>query len=263
MLPKNNALIVIPCYSRTDLLKNILSNANSPILVVDDSPNGLGLSCDFIKTGGAVGFARSANLGLNAAQKRGYKLVLLLNDDALPDPDCIEILTRSVERDPTIGIAGPILYKPDGTIESAGIYFNTKTARVKQILDVPSKICEVPAISGACMMLRSEFRFDGRFDFGFEDIELCTRIWAIGLRVVVIPEAKCEHIGGGTILRNSKSAVSKGLIGHLRLMRKIGNRSLTNVVGLAVAQSIKEGGGVSRLLTIVNTIKTEFTSPSV
>ena len=56
-----------------------------PVLVVDDSRAGdvsVG-DATVLRSNGMEGFARAANMGLNAMQQRGIKRVLLLNDDAV------------------------------------------------------------------------------------------------------------------------------------------------------------------------------------
>lgn len=223
--------VVIPYRRRRDLLVRALAAVEGwPLVVVDDSDDGLDLDVPTVRLGGGQGFARAANAGLAAVRTPS---AVLLNDDAAPEPGCLERLAR------VGGVCGPVLVGPRG-VESAGIRVRA-WGRVVQITAVPAQDTHVDALSGACLHLPARLRFDERFRHGGEDVELCRR--AGGGTLVV--SARCWHEGGATLDRASEEAQRHAVAGQLRLV-DAGWRDAV-VVGLAVAQVAREGGPATRL----------------
>ena len=75
--------VVIPHRSRGDLLVRALRAVERwPVLVVDDTDDGLDLDVPKVRLGGGQGFARAANAGLAAVRTPS---AVLLNDDAVPE----------------------------------------------------------------------------------------------------------------------------------------------------------------------------------
>ncbi len=221
-----------------------------PCTVIDDSPGGLDLSVSqgvqVLRTPGRKGFATACNLGLKWARRAGFKWVLLLNDDAVPLRGCVDALRESLLEDPTIAAAGPVLFRPNGQVESAGISFSTRSGRVSVLRSVPPCTSEVDAISGACLALDSSVRFDGRYQFYFEDVDLCIRLKKAGRRVVLVPQARCVHLGGATVNRNSPLSTRLAIQGHCRLLSH-GRLGRYVALGLALGQVLREGGRGNRL----------------
>ena len=90
--------VVIPCHHRLDLLSQALrAVAGWPALVVDDSPTGLTLPAgvEGVRTSGELGFASAVNLGISAAAAAGATHALVLNDDAVPSPGCVDALAAA------------------------------------------------------------------------------------------------------------------------------------------------------------------------
>jgi GT2 family glycosyltransferase len=245
--------VVIPHHSRIDLLSATLGVLHDrSVYVVDDSPLGLPHGAlppgvIVLRTSGEEGFARACNRGLAAVEAAGLGAALLLNDDARPLGDCIERLLRAFSEAPAVAAVGPVLVQPGGRVESAGIRIHRRSARVHQVVRVPASTTEVDALSGACLMLSSRERFDPCYHFGFEDIALCRRLRESGRRVLLVPGARCEHVGGATVPRRSRAATRHSLAGHLQL---VGPRHWQRplVIGWALAQVIREGGPPKRLL---------------
>jgi hypothetical protein len=99
-------------------------------------------------------------------------------------------------------------------------------------------------VTGACMLVPVELRFDPRYVHGFEDLELCRRVRESGGRVVVAGGASCWHQGGATLSRRAARAQRSAVSGHLRYLG--GGRWLPLVVALAAAQVLRERGPFSR-----------------
>ncbi len=223
--------VVIPHRTRRDLLVRLLhALGDHPVLVVDDTDDGLDLDVPTVRLGGGQGFARAANAGLAAVRT---PTAILLNDDTLPEGDCLARLARAG------GLCGPVLVGPRG-VESAGIRVRG-WGRVTQVRDVPAVDTPVDALSGACLHLPAHLRFDTRFRHGGEDVELCRRVGGATL----VAAARCWHEGGATLDRRSEPAQRHAVSGHLRLVAP-GWRDAV-VVGLHVAQVAREGGPVARL----------------
>lgn len=229
--PVSPPTVVIPYRSRRDLLVRLLAHlGDRPVLVVDDSDDGLDLDVPRVRLGGGQGFARAANAGLAAVRS---PTALLLNDDTLPEGDCLDRLA-------TAGVVtGPVLVGPRG-VESAGIVV-TSWGRVVH----RRSLGPVQALSGACLHLPSSARFDPAFRHGFEDVELCLRLGGVRL----VPDARCWHEGGATLSRTSAEAQRHAVSGQLRLYPRPWQRGV--VVALHVAQVVREGGPWARFGGIV------------
>ena len=222
--------LVVPHRSRRDLLERLLRAVDGwPIVVVDDTDAGLDLDVPRVRLGGGQGFSRAVNAGLATVRTAS---AIVINDDALPFDDCLDRLAAQG------GLCGPILEGPEG-VESMGIVVKPWGRVVNRIDEGP-----IDALSGACLHLPASARFDEAFRHGFEDVELCLRLGGATL----VPEARCWHDGGATLGRTTAEAQEHALAGQLRLFR--GWRKAV-VVGLHVAQVVREGGPMDRIGGIV------------
>lgn len=251
--------IVIPCHRRVDLLERALrAVAGREVVVVDDSPDGRvhPISARRVRTSGGIGFAAAANAGLVEAERRGATHVFVLNDDAVPAPDCIDLLAEAWTGD--TGAAGPLIYGPEGLL-SAG-FEERWWGRVRERRSLgpehspdgralrAGEVREVSAVSGAALLVPADARFDTAYRHGFEDLALCRSMRAAGRRVLLVPEARALHLGGGTVGRTSREAQRHALSGHLRYLG--GGWRGGVAVGLAVGQVLREGGGPARMIGI-------------
>lgn len=248
--------VLIPTAQAHPLLQRSLALlAEFQPLVVDDSPAKLGprgLGIGGLRSPGNLGFARAVNLGLEKLEGEGAKWVLLLNDDALPDPQCLPTLLKHAANQASISMLGPLLVGPAG-VESAGLTFHTLSARLTQNKDVPDGPIDVDALSGACVLMRAHLRFDPAFSHAMEDVELSLRVQAEGGRCVLIPGARCWHEGGGTLARDSALAQQHALSGHLRLHDGQPVRQVL-ATAYAVGQVIREGGSAVRFGGILSAL---------
>lgn len=222
--------MVIPHRRERALLERALASvAGWRVLVVDDTDDGLDLDVPKVRLGGGSGFSVAANAGLGAVRTPD---AVLLNDDAAPIDDCLARLAR------VGGLCGPVLVGPRG-VESTGLQVRT-WGRVVQQTAVPGFDRRVDALSGACLYLPADSRFDPRFRHGYEDVELCRRIGARVGGPRIVAHARCWHEGGATVSRVSAPAQQHAVSGQLRLIDP-GWRDFV-VLGLAVAQVAREGG---------------------
>ncbi|MCO6453147.1 MAG: glycosyltransferase family 2 protein [Caldilineales bacterium] len=164
---------------------------------------------------------RSFTSGNNQAlaKARGDYL-FLLNPDAEPDPGSIAELWRYLEANPGVGIAGPRLRYPDGSVQSSRRRFPTlpvlftESAVVQEYLpglslfrryyladqadDIPQT---VDWIVGAAMFARRQvYEQIGGLDESFfmysEELDWCRRAVEAGWQVGYVPAAGIVHYEG-------------------------------------------------------------------
>ena len=180
---------------------------------------------------GNKGFGAGANLGV-AATRRPY--VLLLNSDTRLLPGALAALERYLDSRPRVGLVGPRLLNPDGSLQPS-LYPNpapmaelmrwTSLRRIaagipslrrKYLLDLPHD-CETEAgwLAGAALALR-RIAFDhiGGFDTSFfmysEEVDLAYRLQLAGWSVRLTPNAEVLHVGGA-----STAAYRAEMMAHL------------------------------------------------
>ena len=165
------------------------------------------------------GFTRGNNAGI-AAAKGEY--ILLLNPDTMAQPGSIAALCDYMEAHPEVGIAGPRLLNPDGTLQPSRRRFPTIATALVESTPLQRFFQDSPIlsrfymadqaeneeqyvdwISGAALICRREALAQvGPFDPGFfmfsEEVDLCRRATQAGWRVAYVPQARITHYGGGS-----------------------------------------------------------------
>jgi GT2 family glycosyltransferase len=168
---------------------------------------------EFVQSPDNIGFGRSNNLGF---KRVSGEVLLLLNPDTELHPAAVDALLGELRQCPEIGVVGARLLNSDGSLQFAAVHplptpwnaaFDSDWLRRRwwnaQERRTSLFAFDVEAISGACMMMRSEtFRklggFDPRFFMYAEDMDLCLRIHKFGLKVRHAPRAVVTHHGGGS-----------------------------------------------------------------
>lgn len=194
------------------------------VIVVDNgSGDGIEAALDvfkdkirFIQTGANLGMGKGNNAGI--AQAQG-EYILILNADTTVRPDAISKLYRHIKADETIGIIGPKVLYPDGSLQDTCMRFpkiytpflrRTFLGRIfpRHVDNFLMKdfdrstIKDVDWMMGSCLLMSKNTiekiggAFDGRFFMYFEDTDLCRRSWKAGLRVVFYPDADIIHNHG-------------------------------------------------------------------
>jgi O-antigen biosynthesis protein len=146
--------------------------------------------------------ARANNLG--AAEASGEHLVFLAEDVEVVDPDWIEQLLLHAAL-PEVGAVGPMLTRPDGLVEQAGVAIGLRDPASPMLAGFPadgdgyygSLPCarEVSALSSDCLLVRkSAFDAEGGFNelysSQYEDFDLCQRLAKRGLKSVYAPRPR-------------------------------------------------------------------------
>lgn len=155
------------------------------------------------------GFAGANNLG---ADHSTAPTLLFMNSDVFPQSSgWLAPMLEVLERRSDIGAVGPRLVFADGSIQHAGMEFRHRDdlgiwtnhhplMGLDPALDPRSGVCEVPAVTGACMAIRREdFDRVGGWDTGyligdFEDSDLCLKLLGEGLKSAYLPDVQLTHL---------------------------------------------------------------------
>lgn len=144
----------------------------------------------------------------HAAGKTNGELVCLLNDDvSLIDGEWLGQMAARFS-DPTTGIVGAKLYYPDERTQHGGVILGLAGLAEhahkflprgepgymsRAILDQ-----EMSAVTGACLMVRRNLfeqvgGLDERLPTGFNDVDFCLRIRALGYSVIMAASVELVH----------------------------------------------------------------------
>lgn len=154
---------------------------------------------------GGFNFSAINNYGVQFA--KGSYYLLLNNDTAIINPDCLkELLGYCMRKD--VGAVGARLYYEDDTIQHAGVVVGFGGIAGHCFVQQPRSttgychriICaqDYSAVTAACMLVKkSVFEevqgLTEELAVAFNDIDLCMKIGAAGYRVVYNPYAELYH----------------------------------------------------------------------
>ena len=130
-------------------------------------------------------------------------LLLFLNPDCQPQPDCLERLRRAASDHPDWGAWQAAVLLPDGRINTSGgvvhyLGFGWAGDCERPVSYLPGSDGDIAFPSGAAMVLRREtWSAMGGLDRGYfmygEDLDLGLRVWLEGHRVGLVPAARVAH----------------------------------------------------------------------
>lgn len=237
--------IVILNWNTRDLLRTCLQTVAASVgdftfqvVVVDNaSPDG---SADMVEAEFASrdprfqlirnpvnnGYSHGNNIGLralgyteNGVSPDAPRYALLLNPDTEVPPDALYNMVAFMDANPDIGVAGPKLILPDGTLDKAcrrsfptpmiSFYHfsglsklfpaSPRFARYNMTYVSPDQEIDVDSVVGAYMQIRREAiaavgLLDETFFMYGEDIDWAHRIKSAGWRVVYHPSVVVKHV---------------------------------------------------------------------
>lgn len=163
------------------------------------------------------GYGGGNNAGIKASHG---KYVLILNPDVSVLKGAIEKMYAFMEKNPAVGILGPQLLNPDGTIQPSCMrfykVFTPIYRRISFLQYLPFVKKELARfemddfdhrknqeiedwIFGPCLMVRKDALdkvggFDERFLLFFEDTDLCRRFKLAGWKIYYLADAKVIHM---------------------------------------------------------------------
>ena len=167
------------------------------------------------------GFAYANNIALSRimALADGPEYTCILNPDTVVVPGAFDVLIEYLSAHPDVGVVGPRLLLPDGTLDRAcRRSFPTPEVSMWRMLGVARlfprsqrfgrynmtyvdehQTIDVDAIVGACMVmptavLREVGGLDDTYFMYGEDLDWCFRFKQYGWRIVYVADAVVHHI---------------------------------------------------------------------
>lgn len=185
---------------------------SSKIIVVDNGSNDgsesylqkhLPSDVELISRNDNGGFGVGVNEGLKLAYLFGAKYVWLLNNDAIPEPDCLAKLITVAESNSEIGVVGARNIDPLGLVpDHAGLVMNAITFNCKYSMSYEEiNSARFAWVTGACMLINLRIlqeigEFNPNFFMYWEDADLCCRFKKAGYRIGVAASAIITHQAG-------------------------------------------------------------------
>lgn len=186
------------------------------VVLVDNTPNDLGMQdilvkypdVHFISAAQNLGFGGGNNLGINwALSKTECEFIFIFNNDATVEADTITQLETSLDNHPEVGMVTPRIVFMDnpnmlwyGGGEVSWLRGSAFTPGFMGSSDAPLALQarEVSFASGCALLIRRELMaelsgFDERFFMYEEDVELCLRIQDLGWSIRYEPGALVFH----------------------------------------------------------------------
>lgn len=203
-------------YTRACLASlRTLTHVNHKVLLVDNgSPDksGADIAKQFsevtlLETGRNLGFSGGCNVGINHCLEHGADWIWLLNNDTKVGRDSLSCLMKVAHENSKAGVLGAMVMTGAGDQFVASGAGEIDFARFKTFLrrsaEAGAEFVECDWVSGSNLLLRAEaLRKAGSFDedyfLYFEDTELCWRMRQHGWTCLFVPDAKVEHVGGGS-----------------------------------------------------------------
>jgi GT2 family glycosyltransferase len=240
--------VVIVNYKTANLTIDCLQslelevNANLEVLAVDNASNDNSMALfdqeiknnkwHQVKTLGADfngGFSFGNNIGINASASEFF---LLLNSDTIVYPGAVDLLIKTLQENPDMGMASPRLEWPDGTPQESCFRFHRPInelirsaatgpiTRIFRRYEVPlrasNKVLYPEWTSFACVLIRRQVfedigLLDEEFFMYFEDVDFCKRAREAGWNIIHNPNAHVVHLRGGSSSVKSQAAKKKRL----------------------------------------------------
>ncbi|WP_045225544.1 glycosyltransferase family 2 protein [Methyloterricola oryzae] len=198
----------------SELLTSIARNCQSDleVLVTENFPEGLEAPEDFpfplriIRNARAKGFGANQNAALKQANGDYF---CVLNPDIGLSCDPFPALLACLQANPSAGVVAPRVVSPEGLLEDSARDFPSPWTIVKKALGLnrdretlhkrlQGDALSVDWVAGMFLLFPAAvFREIGGFDEAFflyyEDVDLCSRLHARGLEVLLAPEVSVVH----------------------------------------------------------------------
>jgi GT2 family glycosyltransferase len=226
----NRIGVVIATWNQIDLTLACVAALDAggvalgDVWVVDNGSQPAALPCirerfpdvQVLRLGANRGFTGGYNAGARAALAAGVDAILLLNDDALVEPQTIPELRAALLADERIAAASPKVYF-DGTphiIQSVGLGIDVDSGHAQMLgLDEPDhgqhdQPADRDALFGCVMLIRrrawdqvGEF-WEPFFNYA-EEVDWCLRARRLGWRLRYVPGAVAWHRTSSSLGRTS------------------------------------------------------------
>jgi len=231
-------------------LRSIAANGVDDIVVVDNDSTDVSQSlvasagACWVPAGSNLGYGRAANLGSHAPPAAEADYLLVCNPDVELSPEAVTDLVSALDGDPSLGIVGPAITNPDGSLYPSARTFpdmldavghgllgplapeNRFTRRYRLLDWDHANLAKVDWVSGACFLARrkawdSVGGFDPAYFMYMEDVDLCWRMGHAGWGIAYQPSARALHVQGVSADRHPY----RMLAAHHRSMWRFARRS--------------------------------------
>ena len=196
----------------------------------------------YVQTGANLGYGTGVNRAV-ARSDGEQPFLLCLNADARLEPGALAAMLGAFDARPEVGIVGPRIEDPDGTLypsvrtfpkplDAVGhavlgmVWESNPFTRRYRMLDLDHEVpADVDWVSGSCFVIRRAcWESIGGFDEGYfmyaEDVDLCWRARNAGWEVAFEPAARAVHVGGVSTDRHPYRMIAEHHRGLLRFARR-------------------------------------------
>ena len=279
--------VVIPNWNGEEFLEKCLLSlekqtlAPDNVIVVDNGSQDESVAIvehkfpdvELVKLRKNHGFAGGVNRGIEVAMLEGATYVALFNNDAVADPEWLNVLVKAMEQEEKVGIINPKMRGEDELIDSTGEEYSTwGTAFSRGRGEVDHRQYDsndqrdIFAASGGASLYRTEMfeqvgLFDERFFAYYEDVDISFRARLAGWEVRYEPTAIVHHHIGGTseklgpfrqqhMLKNAALLYTKNMPSRLywkhwpKLVLTVGMKSLNLMMNLHIWALMKAWFGI-------------------
>jgi len=177
------------------------------------------------------GFAENHNFVLSQSTA---KYILVLNDDTVVEPFALDHMVEWAESHPDVGVVGPRLLNPDGTLQPSIYGYPTLLQQIVAFSGVRrllprtwlasrlvslfrrtgsssfsshDRLQHVDSLKGACLLMRRDILdcagYMDEVTYVYEEIEWLYRVKASGWSIAFLPYAEVVHYGGQTVTRTA------------------------------------------------------------
>jgi GT2 family glycosyltransferase len=181
-----------------------------------------------------AGFAKASNQGMAAV---GGRYLFLLNNDATLFDGALPLMVGYMDSHPDTGICGPRVVNGDGTLQVYSRGFYPSIPRILGQFFLPGRlrhpggkalglyefedkmeVREFDWLSGCAMLARRRAveavgYMDAAVFMYCEDIDWCYRMKRAGWKVIYLPQAQVEHLGGQSMKMQQGAAVGSHAAG--------------------------------------------------
>lgn len=270
--------VIIVSHNVCDLLRECLDSVSASgaappvdVIVVDNASDDATvemlrsqyLGVRLLANHANVGFARANNQGLTVATDTPY--VMLLNPDTVVRPGAVEALCQAMEADPALGIVGPRIVNPDGSLQSGPLAFpglvstafGMAPARQRRAASATHGVVGADWVLGACMLVRRAVintvgpMDDGYFLYG-EEKDWCYRVKQAGWRVGVLMDAEVVHHGGGSTSQRAPMSYQAYIDSQVRFFHKFYPRRYRTAFLASVLAQASTRCAAAQLLTCLD-----------
>jgi GT2 family glycosyltransferase len=211
--PWSRVAVITVTHNSAALIEECMASVGqaAQIIVIDNASDdgtsrlvrGAVARADVTENPANRGFGTGCN---QAFEKVEVEFAFLMGPDSTVDDASLAALVDAADRWPEAGLLGPAIIAPDGHVELSHDLGLFKRINAGKRLDrhiIPEGPLCADHLSGAVLLARmSAVRQVGGFDpnifLYYEDDDLCMRMRNAGYSLILVPQARATHIGGGS-----------------------------------------------------------------